>query len=375
MKSFYLLIIFSSLVFFSLRAGEVDPFFSLNQEIADSKEILNGYLNASIKDILERHHEEKSQGESCENVSLHVMEKLGADDYYVTKVGALNSDFELWVNANAKVERSPKYGFSEEKYVQESIYAPKLKFFGVWHKELDATINIGGVYVGIDKLSHFLGSGYEYFKIYLQAKQEGCSEYTAQLKAIEWGLKMENGILGRWPVGVFSYADLEANYGGFLLAKELCQNAMLSNINGKWELKVALKMQKYVNPNWDELYNANAYSKDREEEIYTNLDKLSIYKNINPNKYSQRFFSYRSLAQPTFSSRVLDVCSVSDEVNAQTQFERLLQITPFECTYKEFKEHFIEICQENKARHFFAEIEGDYLLKYSVSNLNKENKE
>jgi len=348
----------SSLVFSSLNAGEVDQFFSLNQEIADSKEILNAYLNASIKDILERYHEQNSQDESCENISLHVMEELGADDYYVTKVGALNTDFELWVNANAKVERSPKYGFSKETYVQESIYAPKLNFFGVWHKELDATINIGGVYVGIDKLSHFLGSGYEYFKIYLQAKQEGYSEYTAQLKAIEWGLKMENGILGRWPVGVFSYADLEANYGGFLLAKELCQNAMLGNINGKWELKVALKMQKYVNPNWDELYNANAYSKDREKEIYTNLDKLSIYKNINPLKYSQRFLSYKSLEQPTFSSRVLDICTVSDEVNAQTQFEKLLQTTPLHYTYKEFKEHFIEICQENKATHLFVESEA-----------------
>lgn len=351
MKSLYLLMTLFVLLFSSLKAGEVDPFFAIDEEIGDSKEILNSYLNKAVTDILVQYNEKNAVEESCENVSLHIMQELGTDNYFVTKRGALNSDFELWVNANENIDRSPKYGSSQEEYVQKSIYAPKLKFFGVWPKKLDATINIGGVYVGIDKLSHFLGSGYEYFNIYLQAKEEGLSEGMAQLKAIEWGLKMENSILGRWSVGVFSYADLEANYQGFLFAKDLCENSILSVMSGKYKLNEAIKIEKYVTPNWDELYNPNAYTSKREENIHENMHRLGICENTNRQKYSQRFLYYKSLLQPTFLSSLLSVCTTEHEPDAKGQYEKLVQTTPLDYTYTEFKERFIVLCQKNKAVH------------------------
>jgi hypothetical protein len=67
---------------------------------------------------------------------------------------------------------------------------------------------------GTDKIAHFFAEGFDYFKKYKAALREGLKETEASAKAIEWGRKTEKGFYGTWISGVFSNADLAANFGG-----------------------------------------------------------------------------------------------------------------------------------------------------------------
>ena len=235
---------FSMLVFLIcsfMEAGEVDPFSAGDKKIKDSKDLINVYLNKEINRILKVYNKEHSNYTSCEDVSLYTMQSLGTTEYGFIHIGALNSALELWVVSNKDIDRIPKYNYVEDVYDRQSIYAPKLRFFGIWSKAVDPTINVNGVYFGTDKLSHFLGSGYEYFSKYLNMKRNGMGGHEAELYAIRWGLVMEKTILGLWPVGIFSFADLEANYQGFLMARDFCDKQILHYENRAW--KVTQKIQ------------------------------------------------------------------------------------------------------------------------------------
>lgn len=70
-----------------------------------------------------------------------------------------------------------------------------------------STVNLGGILVGTDKIDHFWVQGFDYW----QRSRKG--EHLD--RAVEWGTRTELGWWGLWTSGVFSYADLAANYAGF----------------------------------------------------------------------------------------------------------------------------------------------------------------
>ena len=95
-------------------------------------------------------------------------------------------------------------------------------------------------------------------KEYLKKIKEGASAGEAEKAAIHKGLANENGILGLWPSGVFSYGDMEANYQGFRFYKKLClddADTFLENEDGLWKLAKVPDIREFVNPYWDESFN------------------------------------------------------------------------------------------------------------------------
>lgn len=70
-----------------------------------------------------------------------------------------------------------------------------------------STVNLGGVLVGTDKIDHFWLQGFDYWQRSRRGEQVE--------RAVEWGTRTELGWWGLWTSGVFSYADLAANYAGF----------------------------------------------------------------------------------------------------------------------------------------------------------------
>ncbi len=308
-------------------AGEVDPFSANDKQIKDSKSLVNTYLNREIIRILKTYRKRHKKHSSCEDVSLHIMRNLGTRKYGFIRMDALNSALELWVVSNREIDRIPGYGYEEDAYDCQSIYAPKLKFFGIWPKAVDPTININGVYFGTDKLSHFLGSGYEYFSRYLDKKSKGMDDYGAQLYAIRWGVMMEKTILGLWPVGVFSFADLEANYQGFLMAKDLCDQGALQYKNGAWELVRKIQFQHYVNPDWDEAYNPNSYSESRQKEIRKNIVQFHKCESLNWSNYYKRQVLYEKKIIAESSSRNIEGRSLSSSLMKMLSTKKIAQRT------------------------------------------------
>lgn len=262
----------------SAYSGETDNFLAWGEEIKDSADIFNTYLNNQIDSIL-KEHINSSQNftgpENCRKVALVIMRELGTFGG-VIKLPALSTDLEIWAEANPRIDRIPKFGTPVDEYVAMSIYTADMGFLEKKFVSIDPTINIGGIYLGTDKLSHFLGSGYLYFKTYSREMKITRNETIARKAAIENGCRTESGILGMMTTGVFSFADLEANYQGLVFALDLCRpnSRILSFDNNQWQMNQDIDIRTYVNPHWDETENTSAYTKKRWEQIRFNLKIL-----------------------------------------------------------------------------------------------------
>jgi len=69
-----------------------------------------------------------------------------------------------------------------------------------------STITLAGQLVGTDKIDHFWIQGFDYFRRSRQGEDP--------LRAVAWGTRTERGMWGLGTTGVFSFADLAANYDG-----------------------------------------------------------------------------------------------------------------------------------------------------------------
>ena len=345
------LIIFVALFYLlsSSNAGEVDPFYATDKIILDAKDSINKYLNTAIIDTIKQYNKEDA---SCRDVSLHIMKTLGTTDYLVFTIGALNSDFELWVKNNIEIDRIPKYGHDNAIFTAKSIYAPQLKFFHIYSKDLDATININNIYFGIDKLSHFLGSGYEYYKRYLKEKESTSSDFLADYSAIKWGTEMENTILGGWSVGIVSYADLEANFQGFKMAKDFCDKSHLIYQEKKWQLVKEIRVQDYVTPNWDESYNPNSYTESRESEVRRNIKEIGICQKVNWKQFHKRFKLYNEKSKFlrfNLSQEIFATFSTDTQSAKQAIYEKIRKHYQLKKSNDYFDNLFNELKTANKA--------------------------
>ena len=142
---------------------------------------------------------------------------------------------------------------------------------------MSRNIQINGVVIGTDKLSHFISTGLRYFNTYKKALKKGLSEEKAFKKAIHFGIFTEKYILGKMGSGVFSYGDLGANFNGLLMNIRFCgdnDDAYLKYVDGKWELNSYFDVGDYVNPNWSEVYNRSFFAKGKYKAVKKNYKKI-----------------------------------------------------------------------------------------------------
>lgn len=79
---------------------------------------------------------------------------------------------------------------------------------------LSPTVNVHGSYVGVDKLGHVFQHGYHYYQEYRRAERGGADDAAATARAVRLGVREEQGFYGTIMTGVYSNADLAANYAG-----------------------------------------------------------------------------------------------------------------------------------------------------------------
>ena len=323
-------------------AGETDNYLAIHESIKDSKPLFNQYLNNSIHQALASTPKEKKQ--SCTQAALQVMQYLGSNNHIGSP--ALNTKMEVWAEANERIDRYPRFIKDNkqhqnelQRYGHNSIYSPGMELLGISVATLDPTININGIYFGTDKLSHFLGSGYLYYKKYLKIlHSQGLSEKQKHIKIIrQYGLANENGIIGKKAAGIFSYADLEANYQGFLLALDLCNgnNPILHFTDKKWQVR-PVDMAKYINPNWDESYNSSTYIPSRWASIQANLKRLDYCRkvlsnncgqsNIHQNYLQQSYQSTDGLIS-SFSSKLMKAAQQNSDLANKKQNDPYFSVT------------------------------------------------
>lgn len=96
-----------------------------------------------------------------------------------------------------------------------------------------STIKLYGSYMGVDKISHFHDLGHIYFKQYLSAIANGLSPEEAQKSTLNDfvnGPISERGVIGTFATGVYSNADLAANFVGFKFYRNLTEPERLKGV-------------------------------------------------------------------------------------------------------------------------------------------------
>ncbi|MEW8508130.1 MAG: hypothetical protein AB2598_15645 [Candidatus Thiodiazotropha sp.] len=147
-------------------------------------------------------------------------------------------------------------------------------------KELSDVVKVDGVLLGLDKLGHFFAEGWHYYEMLAFADK-------TVYDALAWGREKEAGLFGYTTTGIFSYADLTANFNGMrfwnrvLLKHDDPLKGVIGNLLERpyvscdiqivesfkagelvkaWESNAAFDIAEYIDGSWDEGNNCNSYA-------------------------------------------------------------------------------------------------------------------
>jgi hypothetical protein len=236
-----------------LAAYETDQYTGRLLPLADSTEILNALMNREIERVLADWRHGRNEKRLVREIFWH----LGGL-HWVDKV-------ERWTIRSPLVEKLPTPKRASI-YAGLPLYATRvITFVGV-----GATLRLNGSLVGSDKLGHFLSQGRKYHRHYLRTGDHG--------SVVRHGMRNERGFFGRATTGVYSNADLVANYEGYLFFRGLTEDGIVA---GKpallgWEgerpfLRRRFDWADHVNDFWDEALNPSRCAPSLQKHLRKNL--------------------------------------------------------------------------------------------------------
>lgn len=278
-KPAFLLFLFSFfLLYFSnstAMALETDQFHAAAYELKDASAQINEYVQERMNRAISRANEKKL---NCEELSDAVMTEI---------VGKHSiSQISQFAKTSPEIERFPEDSVSSKDYIKQSIYKDAGFPFNLGL--IARTINVGGVYIGTDKLGHFALIGRNYFRRFLELRKSGLSSVQAEKETVLKGIAQEVHFLGYTLGGVLSYGDLEANYQGLQFARNLCEgaNPFIIKKEKEWQLNPyrTFDIRKIINPKMDEsfvpaFWKPNLWKKVKPviKEVYCDLKHHPLY--------------------------------------------------------------------------------------------------
>lgn len=239
-------------------ALETDNYITWGRELKDSADVINEYMTSEIKKALEISNG-KRKLQTCLGVTHAVARRFKTSP---PKKHPLED--------HLKETLSEEYMYPKYEYRGDSIYQDPFRFY-LKFVPLTGNVNVNGVVLGTDKLSHFVSTGRRYFEHYVNKWEKGWDEEDAIKSAIRFGLKNEATILGMMSSGVFSYGDMEANYQGLTFYKKLCWDEvdtyLEQDAEGNWHLAKTPDIRDYVSPYWDETFNPSYRAESNWEKV------------------------------------------------------------------------------------------------------------
>jgi hypothetical protein len=234
-------------------ALETDQYYTWGQEMADSTDLVNAKFNLELERSIASFD---TPPEECIDVAIRFRKRMRF---------LLFHQLQMWVLNTSLVEKIPEAGPEDLEYRRTNLYQNH-GFFdpGMW-MPIVPTIEVNGVRIGTDKLSHFISSGWTYYKSYQRAFKNGKSPLEAERAAVRRGVIEEKLILGAAAIGILSLGDLEANLQGMHFYLDLCSGAdpMLVRDGDEWSLGRPVDLREYVHPGWDESYRNSIFRKGR----------------------------------------------------------------------------------------------------------------
>lgn len=224
-----------------IRAYETDQFSNRLEPLADSTAVLDERVNKSIADAVRSHEGSRNE--------LRVVDAIYHDiggHHWVDKI-------ERWAMNSEAVDRNTPDRY-DSIYQGHPFWATRVAgLFGV-----GPTIKINGTLIGSDKLGHFLSQGRKFWRRY--------QRYLDEEKAANHSAYTERALFGQMTTGVYSNADLVANYEGYRFYRSLFDDdvvagkpAILRWKDDHWEVQRRFTWADHVNPYWDEALNVNHF--------------------------------------------------------------------------------------------------------------------
>jgi hypothetical protein len=313
-------------ILFSVQAFglETDNYLCWDRSLPNSRTEVNDFMVKKIKEALAKANLQETTL-SCEEITFRIARQF--------KTTPTSKSLEEFVG---------------EMLTKENIYPPQGKFlemsilnntrFYLKYSGLSPNLQINGYYFGADKLSHFASTGRRYFRRYLMMKKKGSTEEEAARAAIRYGLLNEGSVLGWWASGVFSYADMEANYQGLRYYLRMCTSGdsqyLYQNETGKWSLNLKPDLADYVSGHWDETFNQSFFSKKSWKQV-RHLIKQRYCDMRNTPNVEKRMKYYRDQEHTSFSLNYIQ----------ELQNERR-RLAPIPSLYQSID----ELCQNKEAQ-------------------------
>jgi hypothetical protein len=244
----------------TVRALETDQYWAWGLPLPDAAAAVDAKVNSDIAEVLE---EVNARGASCSCRS--VQKKLRRKFSYLIFLKP-----ELWTTNTSLVSKLPGSREDELRFRKEYVYAKHSSRLDVirWLPP-SPTIEVGGVRIGTDKLSHFFSEGAWLHTWYRGFLKKGVAPEEALRRAVLRGVLTERTILGGTSSGVLSLADLEANAQGLVFWNGLCGGAdpaLLRTASG-WRLERRFDLRAVVSPEWDESWQPNVYTAARWKKV------------------------------------------------------------------------------------------------------------
>lgn len=267
-------------------AMETDQYNLPKVPLADIGDEVSAYIETSFLAAIEKINAEIALRESCldgtaaKSVKCKSADKerervdyLRSNDAIADAIYKLHGDGSIFITHIGKWLNSHKFTSTPARFktsFAESIFVLK----PVNYTTMSPTVKIDGIEFGTDKLDHFFQQGYQYYKIYNKAVAKGATPTEAAKKAISWGKKTERTYFGYWVSGVYSNADLYANYVGLKFYQSLTKPvqiggkprpALLDLVDGKWQIAdgVTLRndlLKPFVTEHMNEALNASGFN-------------------------------------------------------------------------------------------------------------------
>jgi hypothetical protein len=232
LKALLVNIIFLSAISFGM---ETDQFNLPSEPLADIGTEITAHVHEQIDIAINQINAEILKLQSCiknrcadskraDKRIAYLQSHRGLAEYVYKQLGTrypIRPRIEGWITSHK---------FKSQPALYKAPYRDSIYFkWPLAYLTISPTIKAYDIYLGTDKFSHLFQQGYKYYKIFNKAIELGKDQKEAAMQAVRYGQKTERGIYGTFISGVFSNADLAANYAGLKFYQGLTNDLVINN--------------------------------------------------------------------------------------------------------------------------------------------------
>jgi len=264
------------------RADEADNFTCRGRLSKESLGILDGWINARIREVIEDANRRGASGCDASCVAAQLRSRVGAS--YLRPLTLIpHSRFGKWVDDQPDIERC-------HLTFRDTIYGARaynqVWLFPVYGRIIFVadSIRLAGRTVGVDKIDHFIREGLDHWR---WIRQEGGADIAASMARevgspgdhVAW---TEYGVKGLSLTGVFAYADLAAGYAGYRFWDDLLsigrEGALIAYdpARRQYGQRRPFSFADYVSDAWDESKNPSMFDEKLAVEVAAALKQRGM---------------------------------------------------------------------------------------------------